>query len=161
MPPDAPQTATQAAPHVSATSLPTRPERCRPSARPLFSDPLATPWGWQRSSELHAYVVSLRRWAGELGMGRTGSSLDNRFPPQGGGRSPRRVNPFVGRKTERPLCKVVVVVVVEGYLFLINIIVGAPQPWPLRFVETVCTLLSNMCTPPSQNDHPPNLCVLL
>ena len=34
------------------------------------------------------------------------------FPPQGGGRSPRRVDPVVGRKAERPLGKVVVVVVI-------------------------------------------------
>ena len=33
-------------------------------------------------------------------------------PPQGGGRSPRRVDPLVGRTAERPLGKMVVVVVV-------------------------------------------------
>ena len=44
-------------------------------------------------------------------MGRTASSLDGRFPPQGGGRSPRRVDPMVGRKTEWPLGKMIVVVV--------------------------------------------------
>ena len=37
-------------------------------------------------------------------------------------------SPFVGRKTERPWCKMVVVVVVEDYIFLINIIVGTPGP---------------------------------
>ena len=45
-------------------------------------------------------------------MGRTGDSLDGAFPPQGGGRSPRRVDPQVGSKTERPLEVVIVVVVV-------------------------------------------------
>ena len=59
-------------------------------------------------------------------MGRTGGSLDCAFPPQGGGRSPRRVDPLVGSKTERPL--EVVIVVVECYCFLIIIIVGTPPP---------------------------------
>ena len=45
-------------------------------------------------------------------MGRTGGSLDCAFPPQGGGRSRRRVDPLVGSKTERPLEVVIVVVVV-------------------------------------------------
>ena len=65
----------------------------------------------QRSSELHVYVFSSRHWAGELGIGRTGRSLDGTFPPQGGGSSPRQVDPMGGRKTERPLGKMVVVVV--------------------------------------------------
>ena len=46
-------------------------------------------------------------------MGRTGSSLDDEFPPQGGGRSPRRVDPMVGRKTGWPLDKMIVAVVVD------------------------------------------------
>ena len=45
-------------------------------------------------------------------MGKTGGSLECAFPPQGGGRSPRRVDPLVGSKTERPLEIVIVVVVV-------------------------------------------------
>ena len=51
-------------------------------------------------------------------MGRTGSSLDGRFPPQGGGSSPRQVDPMDGRKTERPLDKMVVVGVVSFVLAL-------------------------------------------
>ena len=46
-------------------------------------------------------------------MGRAGSSDAGRSPPQGGGRSRRRVDPFVGGETERPLGKMVVVVVVD------------------------------------------------
>ena len=45
-------------------------------------------------------------------MGRTGGFLDCTFPPQGGGRSPRRVDLLVGSKTERPLEVMIVVVVV-------------------------------------------------
>ena len=44
-------------------------------------------------------------------MGRTGGSLDRTFPPQGGGRSPRRVDPLVGSKAGRPLGEMIVVVV--------------------------------------------------
>ena len=35
-------------------------------------------------------------------------------PPQGGGRSPRRVDPVVGTQTERPLGEIVVVVDDDG-----------------------------------------------
>ena len=45
-------------------------------------------------------------------MGRTGGSLDYAFPPQGGGRSPRRVDLLVGSKAGRPLGEMIVVVVV-------------------------------------------------
>ena len=41
------------------------------------------------------------------------------FPPQGGGRSPRRVDPQVGRNTERPLGVVIVVVVVVAVLVVV------------------------------------------
>ena len=68
-------------------------------------------------------------------MGRTGSSLVGRFPPQGGGSSPRQVDPMDGRKTERPLDKMIVVIV-EYYYFLINIIVGAPPPRRAHFAST-------------------------
>ena len=37
----------------------------------------------------------------------------------------------------------------------IYIIVSTPGPWPLRFVEAVCTLLLKMCTAPSQNHYRP------
>ena len=73
-----------------------------PPARFFSSDPPCTRTRLQRSSELHAYVESSRHWAGELGMGRTGSSLDGSFPPQGGGRTPRRVDPHVGEKRSGP-----------------------------------------------------------
>ena len=44
-------------------------------------------------------------------MGRTGHSLDDEFPSEGGRRSPRRVDPMVGRKAGWPLGKMIVVVV--------------------------------------------------
>ena len=31
-------------------------------------------------------------------MGRTGSSLEGSFPPQGGGRTPRQLDPHIGEK---------------------------------------------------------------
>ena len=65
-------------------------------------------------------------------MGRTGSSSYCTIPPQSGGRSPRRVDPFVGTKTERPLGEVsvvvavvVVVVVLVVVVVVVVVVVGA------------------------------------
>ena len=60
----------------SGTPVLTCGESCLPSGRFLPWDPPCTPSGLQRSSALHVCVVSSRHWAGELGMGRTGSSVD-------------------------------------------------------------------------------------
>ena len=56
-------------------------------------------------------------------MGKAGGSLECAFPPQGGGRSPRRVDPLVGRTAERPLGKIVVVVVVDVVVVLVVVVV--------------------------------------
>ena len=40
-------------------------------------------------------------------------------------------------------------------------IVSTPGPWPLRFVEAICTLLLKMCTTPTQNDDRPIWYLLL
>ena len=57
-------------------------------------------------------------------MGRTGGSLDCAFPPQGGGRSRRRVDPLVGSKTERPLEVVIVLAVVGVVVAVVAVVVA-------------------------------------
>ena len=42
--------------------------------------------------------------------------------------------------------------VVEYYLFLINIIVSIPGPWPPRLAYAVCTFLSKVSKWPRRND---------
>ena len=56
-------------------------------------------------------------------MGRTGSSLVCRFPPQGGGRSPLREERLVGRKTGRPSSKMVVVVAAAVVVVIVDVVV--------------------------------------
>ena len=67
---------------------------------------------FKRGRPLFQDVVSSRRRAGYLGMGRTGDSLVCEFPPRSGGGSPLRGELLGGRKTGCPVGKMVVVVVV-------------------------------------------------
>ena len=56
-------------------------------------------------------------------MGKAGGSLECAFPRQGGGRSPRREDPLVGSKTERPLDVVIVVAAVVVVVVVVVIVV--------------------------------------
>ena len=83
----------------------------------------------------HGYVVSRRDRAGNLGMGSTVVRIWKILPRMGEGTSRKCV--YVRVETERTLDEMVVVVVVECYCFLINIIVDARRratpPKPMRF----------------------------
>ena len=60
---------------------------------------------FKRGRPIFQDVVSSRRRAGYLGMGRTGDSLVCEFPPRSGGGSPLEEELLVGRKRGGPEMK--------------------------------------------------------
>ena len=86
--------------------------------------------------------MSLRHRAGKLGVGGIRVRLIMNSTPKGGVGTTSCLNPISWRshRVEPMYVIVVVVVVVECYCFLINIIVGTPEPWPLALPRAPCRI---------------------